>query len=203
MVGSLLRPKVLKDAREKKAAGQMSADDLRGIEDAEITKIIKQQENIGLRAVTDGEFRRAWWHYDFIGQLDGVKMVPVDQGIQFAGVQTKAEAPRIVGRIDYSTHPFIDHFTFLAAQTRNMPKMTIPSPSMLHYRGGRKMMNMPAFIPIWPSSTRMSARPTPRPSQAYYAKAGCRYLQLDDISFAYLCDPEQRADARRSAAMTL
>ncbi len=168
----------------------MSAEDLRGIEDAEIKKLIKQQENIGLKAVTDGEFRRAWWHYDFLGLLDGVKMVPVDQGIQFAGVQTKAEAPRIVGKIDYSTHPFVDHFKFLAANTRNVPKMTIPSPSMLHYRGGRKMINMGLYEDMEDFYTDLGNAYAK--SVKDFANAGCRYLQLDDVSFAYLCDPDQR-----------
>jgi len=190
MVGSLLRTKALKDAREAHATGKMSDAGLHEVEDQEIIKLIKTQENIGLKAVTDGEFRRAWWHYDFLGKLGGVKLVPVDSGIQFAGVQTKAEAPRVVGKIHYEPHPFVEHFRFVKDHTKNVAKMTIPSPSMLHYRGGRKMINMGLYDNLDGYYADLG--------KAYngavqdFANAGCRYLQLDDVSFAYLCDPEQR-----------
>ncbi len=150
-----------------------------------------KQEEIGLQGITDGEFRRSWWHYDFLGKLDGVELVHVDHGIQFAGVQTKAEAPRVVGKIDFSkSHPMLDHFRFLKANVSKTPKMTIPSPSMLHYRGGRKMINAGVYREMDEFYSDLG--------QAYgkaiaaFGEEGCTYLQLDDVSFAYLCDPEQR-----------
>jgi 5-methyltetrahydropteroyltriglutamate--homocysteine methyltransferase len=190
MVGSLLRPQSVHEARLQHARGGLSAADLRLLEDAEIIKLVAEQEALGLQAVTDGELRRAWWHYDFLAGLDGVEMVEVAQGIQFAGVQTKAEAPRVTGKIGFSSHPMIGHFEFLKAHTKKVPKMTIPSPSMLHYRGGRKMINMG----LYPSMEGFYADLAAAYHKAVlaFAGAGCRYLQLDDVSFAYLCDPAQR-----------
>lgn len=190
MVGSLLRTAPLKLARERHAKREISDAELKAIEDEEIVKLIKRQEAIGLQAVTDGEFRRAWWHYDFLGKLDGVQMVEVDHGIQFAGVQTKAEAPRVVGKLGFSSHPFIEHFKFLKAHTTHVPKMTIPSPSMLHYRGGRRMINMGLYREMDEFYADL-AEAYKKAKRAFY-DAGCRYLQLDDVSFAYFCDPAQR-----------
>src|SRR5262249_12216073 len=128
-VGSLLRPKEVKEARTKREKGEIGAAELAAVEDEAIKRLIRKQEEIGLSSITDGECRRSWWHYDFLGALDGVKMVAVEHGIQFAGVQTKAEAPRIMGKIGFSDHPFLKHFAFLKANTRKTPKMTIPGPS--------------------------------------------------------------------------
>ena len=190
MVGSLLRPQVLKQARTDHEAGKIDAAALHAIEDAEIKKIIKKQESIGLQAVTDGEFRRSWWHYDFLWNLDGVQRVAIEQGIQFAGVQTKAEAPRVMGKIGFSDHPFIEHFKFVAANTKAVTKLTIPSPSMLHYRGGRKMIQMGIYPDIEEYYDDL-AKAYANAVTAFY-NAGCRYLQLDDTSLSYFCDPEQR-----------
>ncbi len=189
-VGSLLRSAALKQARDKRAKGEISAAELTAIEDAEVRKIIARQEAIGLEGVTDGEFRRSWWHYDFLWNLDGIEKVSVDQGIQFAGVQTKAEAPHVMSKIGFTNHPFVDHFKFLKANTKKTAKQTIPSPSMLHYRGGRKLINMGVYPNLDDFYNDLGA--------AYgkavkaFGDAGCTYLQLDDVSFAYLCDPEQR-----------
>ena len=98
-VGSLLRTPAIKDARLRRERGDIDAAALAAVEDSEIRALIAAQERAGLQSITDGEFRRAWWHYDFLGGLDGVKIVDADQGIQFAGVQTKAQAPRVVGKI--------------------------------------------------------------------------------------------------------
>jgi 5-methyltetrahydropteroyltriglutamate--homocysteine methyltransferase len=189
-VGSLLRSPAVKEARTKHEKGEIDAAQLRAVEDEEIAKLIAREESIGLKSVTDGEFRRSWWHYDFIGALDGVQMVPVEQGIQFAGVQTKAEAPRVTGKIGYSDHPMIEHFRFLKAHTTKTPKMTIPSPSMLHYRGGRKMINAGLYPDMNEFYADLGA--VYKKAVTAFADAGARYLQLDDVSFAYLCDPEQR-----------
>ena len=188
-VGSLLRPPPLKEARIKHAAGQLSADELSAIEDTEIKKIIAKQEGIGLRSVTDGEFRRAYWHFDFLAGLDGVAMVEA-QGIKFAGVTSKAEAPFVKGKLGSHRHPQIAHFEFLKANAKHTPKMTIPSPSMLHYRGGRNMIDRAAY-PAMDEFYRDLGQAYKQAIQGFYA-AGCRYLQLDDCSFAYLCDPAQR-----------
>jgi 5-methyltetrahydropteroyltriglutamate--homocysteine methyltransferase len=189
-VGSLLRPREVKEARAKRDKGEIDRGELKAVEDEAIKRLIAKQEEIGLSSVTDGECRRSWWHYDFLGGLDGVKMVPVEHGIQFAGVTTKAEAPRVMGKIGFSDHPFIEHFKFLKAHTKKTPKMTIPGPSMLHYRGGRKMINMGVYPRMEEFYADLGAAYN-QAVKAFYA-AGCRYLQLDDISFAYLCDPEQR-----------
>ena len=152
--------------------------------------IIAKQEQIGLRGITDGEFRRAYWHFDFLAGLDGVEMVAAE-GIKFAGVQSKAEAPFVKGKLGSRHHPQIGHFEFLKANTQCTPKMTIPSPSMLHYRGGRKMIDRAAY-PSMEDFYRDLGQAYKQAIQGFYA-AGCRYLQLDDCSFAYLCDPAQRA----------
>jgi 5-methyltetrahydropteroyltriglutamate--homocysteine methyltransferase len=189
-VGSLLRSAALKQARDKRAKGEISAAELTAVEDAEIRKIIARQEATGLEGITDGEFRRSWWHYDFLWNLDGIEKVSVDQGIQFAGVQTKAEAPHVMSKIGFTNHPFVEHFKFLKANTKKTAKQTIPSPSMLHYRGGRKLINMGVYPNLDDFYHDLGA--------AYgkavkaFGDAGCTYLQLDDVSFAYLCDPEQR-----------
>jgi 5-methyltetrahydropteroyltriglutamate--homocysteine methyltransferase len=190
MVGSLLRPKPIHDARQQHAKGELSDADLRQLEDDEIIKLVDRQEAIGLQAVTDGELRRAWWHYDFLAGLDGVEMVEVAQGIQFAGVQTKAEAPRVTGKIDFSSHPMVGHFEFLKKHTKKLAKMTIPSPSMLHYRSGRRMINMGLYPNMESFYGDLAA--AYRKAVNAFAQVGCRYLQLDDVSFAYLCDPAQR-----------
>ncbi len=189
-VGSLLRSAPLKQAREKRAKGEISAAELTGIEDAEIRKLIAKQESIGLEGITDGEYRRSWWHYDFLWNLDGVEKVAVDHGIQFAGVQTKAEAPHVMSKIGFSGHPFVDHFKFLKANTKKTAKQTIPSPSMLHYRGGRKLINMGVYPDMNDFYHDLGA--AYGKAIAAFGDAGCTYLQLDDVSFAYLCDPGQR-----------
>jgi 5-methyltetrahydropteroyltriglutamate--homocysteine methyltransferase len=189
MVGSLLRTAPLKAAREQHAAGKLDAASLHEIEDVEIRKIIAKQEAIGMQGITDGEFRRSWWHYDFLWNLEGVTRVEVAQGIQFAGVQTKAEAPKVVAKVDFKAHPMVDHFRFLKANTNRTAKMTIPGPSMLHYRGGRAMVDQGAYPDMAAFFDDLGAAYA-KAIRSFY-DAGCRYLQLDDISFAYLCDPKQ------------
>ena len=193
MVGSLLRTKALKDAREKHAGGLLSAGGLAEIEDREIAALIKQQENIGLEAVTDGEFRRSWWHYDFLFGLKGVTKIHVDQGIQFAGVQTRRESARVTGKLGFpADHPHIAHFKRLKsiAAPGSTPKMAIPSPSMLHYRGGRAQVSQTVY-PTMDGYFHDLGMAYNSAIQAFHA-AGCRYLQLDDTALAYFCDPAQR-----------
>jgi 5-methyltetrahydropteroyltriglutamate--homocysteine methyltransferase len=188
-VGSILRTAPLKEARLRRAAGALTAAELKAIEDEEIGKIIARQEEVGLRAVTDGEFRRAYWHFDFLAGLDGVAMVEAP-GIAFKGVTSKAEAPFVKGKLGSRQHPQIAHYQFLAAHTKRTPKMAIPSPSMLHYRGGRNMIDRAAY-PTLEEFYRDLGQAYKAAIKGFYA-AGCRYLQLDDCSFAYLCDTAQR-----------
>src|SRR6201991_4210239 len=133
-VGSLLRPASLKQAREKRAKGEISAAALKAVEDREIERVIKKQEEVGLQAVTDGEFRRSWWHLDFLWGLDGIEKHVMDTGIAFAAVTTRNEGLKVTGKIGFSAHPMIEHFKFVAAHTRRTPKITIPSPSAIYGR---------------------------------------------------------------------
>jgi 5-methyltetrahydropteroyltriglutamate--homocysteine methyltransferase len=189
-VGSILRTAPLKQARDQWYAGKLSDAELKAVEDVEIKKIIAKQEEVGLEAITDGEFRRSWWHMDFLGALDGVEVIEADQGIQFTGVQTKPKVPRVMGKLGSKHHPHIEHFKFLAANTTKTPKQSIPSPSMLHYRGGRKMINMGVY-PTMEEFYDDLGQAYKQALNGFYA-AGCRYIQIDDCSFAYLCDPKQR-----------
>jgi len=137
-VGSLLRPAALKAARGKRERGEISAGELAAIEDREIEKVIRKQEDIGLRSVTDGEFRRAFWNYDFLGKLPGVEAYLGERKIKFQGPQPKPMMLRVIGKLGADgAHPMIEHFKFVAAHAKATPKMTIPSPSSLHFRYGR------------------------------------------------------------------
>ena len=190
-VGSLLRSAPLKEARTRRATGESTPAELKTIEDAEIRKLVAKQESIGLQAVTDGEFRRAWWHYDFLAKLDGVELVSVAQGLQFKGTQTKAEGLHVPGKIDFSaSHPMIEHFKYLKSVAKAVPKMTIPSPTALHYRGGRQAIEKsvyPDMEPFFEDLGKAYAK-----AVRAFGDAGCTYLQLDEVFVAYLCDPAQR-----------
>src|SRR5712691_10122001 len=144
-VGSLLRPAALKAAREKRAKGEISAGDLKAVEDREIEKVIKKQEEVGLQSVTDGEFRRSWWHLDFLWGLDGIQRYTMAQGIAFAGMRTRAEGARAVGKVAFTGHPMLEHFRFVQSRAKRMPKMTIPAPSALYGRTGREAVSQKAY----------------------------------------------------------
>ncbi|MBZ5609444.1 MAG: 5-methyltetrahydropteroyltriglutamate--homocysteine S-methyltransferase [Acidobacteriia bacterium] len=191
-VGSLLRPEALRQARAQRERGEISAEKLRDAEDQAIAAVIQKQEAIGLRGVTDGEFRRAFWHFDFLEGLDGVESFEAPQGIQFkGGGQTKPKGLRVTGKIGApARHPMLDHFQFLKDHTRATAKMTLPSPSVLHFRGGRTAVD-PRVYPDMGEFYRDLGLAY-REVIADFAAAGCRYLQLDEVNFAYLCDPEQR-----------
>src|ERR1700687_545866 len=189
-VGSLLRPAALKQARERRARGEIGADALKAIEDREIKEVIKKQEAAGLASITDGEFRRSWWHLDFLWGLDGVERHVMDNGISFAAVTTRNEGVKVIGELVFSTHPMIEHFKFIKANTSRTPKMTIPAPSALYGR--------PVPTPIDKSVYPKLDTFFDDLGQAYrkavraFADAGCRYLQLDEVFIAMLCDPKYR-----------
>jgi 5-methyltetrahydropteroyltriglutamate--homocysteine methyltransferase len=190
-VGSLLRTAPLKEARAKREKGEISADALSAVEDREIAGIIRKQEDIGLKAVSDGEFRRAFWNYDFLGKLDGVEAYLGQRKIKFQGVNPKPMMLRVIGKLGtFSGHPMLDHFRFVKEHTSALPKMTVPSPSSLHFRYGRDAVpqsiypDMAEFYRDLGQSYRKAVRA--------FADAGCRYLQLDEVNFAYLCDPKLR-----------
>ncbi len=190
-VGSLLRSAPVKAARTKRLAGEITDAQLKAVEDAEITKLVAKQESIGLQAVTDGEFRRSWWHYDFLKHLDGVELVSVTQGLQFKGTQTKAEGLHVHGKIDFSAgHPMIEHFRFLKSVAKAVPKMTIPSPTALHFRGGRQAIEKSAYPDMEPFFVDLGRAYTK--AVGAFGEAGCTYLQLDEVFVAYLCDDAQR-----------
>jgi methionine synthase II (cobalamin-independent) len=200
-VGSLLRPPELLAARERFAAGEIDRDELRGVEDEAIRDVARLQEDVGLRTVTDGEFRRASWHMDFIYELDGVsKVVDETLHVQFRNATGTIEfAPpslRVDDRVGLSTTIFGDAFSYLrsVASERQVPKLTIPSPSMVHYRGGRAAIDAdvyPDLDAFWADLTAAYADEVRR-----LGELGCRYLQFDDTSLAYLNDPAQREHVR-------
>ncbi len=193
-VGSLLRPAALKEARAKHQAGALSDAGLKEVEDREIETIIARQQDIGLQGITDGEFRRSWWHFDFLKALDGVEGYSAAEGIQFHGVQTRAEGVKVTGRVGFSGHPMLEHFRFLKAHAKATPKMTIPSPSVLHFRGGRHGISPKVYPSLDPFFDDL-ARAYRKAVKAFY-DAGCRYLQFDDTVWAYLCSKEELHKAR-------
>lgn len=197
-VGSLLRPAKIKEARAKLEKGEISADDLRKIEDMEIEKVVHKQASVGLKLATDGEFRRSWWHFDFLAKLTGCEMFHPDTGIQFAGVETRHDAVRVIGKLDFpDNHPMLDHFRFLkkvADQAHVTAKMTIPSPAVLHFRGGRKAISKDVY-PDLDAFYEDLGKTYRKAVKAFYG-AGCRYLQFDDTVWAYLCSPDELQKAR-------
>ena len=194
VVGSILRTAALKEARAKREKGEISAAQLKEVEDREIETIIKKQEEVGLQVATDGEFRRSWWHFDFYGMLDGVEIQELDHGIQFQGVQTRPRTPRITGKLGFSNHPMLEHFKFLKAHTRVTPKMCIPSPATLHFRlepdaiKTKDYADRDAIFDDLAKTYRQAIR-------GFY-DVGCRYLQFDDTAWAYLCSQAELKKAR-------
>lgn len=191
-VGSLLRSDVIKTARLQSAAGEITLDQLRKIEDKEIARIVDKQKEIGLEAVTDGEFRRAWWHFDFLENLIGVEGFWSGNGIQFHQKQTKSRAIKVNSKLDFGNHPMLEDYQYLhQVAGEHTAKFTIPSPSMLHFRGE-------VDESVYPDEEEFFAdlaATYKKAIQAFY-DAGCRYLQLDDTSWAYLCSEEQKEQLR-------
>src|SRR5580698_10035846 len=196
-VGSLLRPPRLLQARDDFAAGRITAADLRSVEDQEIPKAVRMQEEVGLQSATDGEFRRASWHMDFIYALGGISKAPGNMAVKFQNAAGEIEftpaSIRVDGKIRIDDTIFGDAFTFLKSHvTTAVPKLTIPSPNMVHYRGGPAMLDpavYPEFEGFWADLAAAYADEVQR-----LGELGCTYLQFDDTSLAYLNDPAQRAE---------
>ncbi len=182
--GSLLRPpELLKNKRDRE------------IQDRAIRAVVKRQEAIGLEGVTDGEFRRDWWHLDFLSQLEGVTLRE-NPGPGFGGTEEQPPIPTVTGKLKYSRPIMVDDFAFLRKETRRTAKFTIPSPSMLHLRAGRAGISRAAYPDLkefW-----SDAAAAYRAAMAAFGRAGCTYLQLDDVAFAYLCDPKIRDNCRKN-----
>ena len=192
-VGSLLRSDAIKEARTKHAKGELDALGLKVVEDREIKRALRKQEEVGLKLATDGEFRRSWWHFDFFRGFKGVEMISAPP-IKFHGVETKAEAIKITGKVDFAGHPHIEHFKFLKAHCNVTPKMTIPAPSTFHFRQGRAMVSREAY-PDLDNYFADIATAWGKAIRAFY-DSGCRYLQLDDTAWAMICDPSERQHSR-------
>jgi len=190
-VGSLLRPAALKDARRRHAEGALDAAGLTAVEDREIERVVAKQRALGVPSVTDGELRRSWWHLDFLLGLDGIAEHHADFGTAFVGATPRTAGLRIDGKIGFSGHPQLKHFRFLHERAGAAAKLTIPAPSAL--------LGRPVLPPI-------DARVYPHRDELYadlgsayraavnaLAAAGCRYLQLDEVFIAMLCDAQYRA----------
>ena len=187
-VGSLLRPAEVREARADARAGRITADALRAIEERHVRAAVARQESLGLRVVTDGEYRRDFWHLDFLRRLDGVGLAPIT-GRKFAAEDVQP-MPTVEGRVRCTAPIMTDEFGYLRSVTAATPKLTIPAPAMLHLRGGRAAISSehyPDLAAFW-----SDVAAAYRQAIAHIAAAGCTYLQLDDVSFSYLCDQNVR-----------
>ena len=196
-VGSLLRPEAVHVARERVHAGALgpegfgTTDELQAVENEAIKDVVAMQESVGLMAVTDGEYRRSFWHYDFMGALTGMELVERDEGVQFHGIKLRPIYPTITGRLDFpDDHPMLGHFRYLASIANVQPKISIPGPSACHFRTAVDDTAPPEYADVEVLFADL-AKTYGKTVQAFY-DAGCRYLQMDDIFFAYLCDPTHR-----------
>jgi len=190
-VGSLLRPPALQAARRQAATGEIDAATLRQVEDDCIRDVVRLQEELGLQVVTDGEFRRTWWHFDFLSGFDGFELGrPLASGT-FHGSDEQPPTAKITAPLRRTRPVMVDHFAYLEGLTDRTAKFTLPGPSMAHFRAGREGISAavyPDLEAFWDDLTAAY-----RAELAELAAAGCRYVQLDDISYAYLCDVDIRA----------
>jgi 5-methyltetrahydropteroyltriglutamate--homocysteine methyltransferase len=189
-VGSLLRPQELKEAREQRERGEITAEQLRDVEDCCILDVVRLQEDVGLKSITDGEFRRAFWHVDFLTGFDGIEWTHGNYAVSFkgeGGAQAHTSSMlRVTGKVARSKPIMVDHFKFLRSATKRTPKFCIPSPTYMHMRGGRKVIDEKAYPDVkefWADIIKGY-----RAEIADLVAAGCTYLQLDDVSFSCLCD---------------
>ena len=197
-VGSFLRPKALLDARERQQKGEIDRAALRLVEDDAIRDVVRFQEDLGLKGITDGEFRRTYFHIDFLEQLDGVETkggVAVSFHTADGNIDFAPPVMRIVDRVRHAKAIQLADFEFLRSTTSQMPKVTIPSPTMLHFRGGRSAISKDAYPDL--DEFYADVATAYREELASLAAAGCRYVQLDDTNLAYLCDTKMREGARQ------
>jgi len=197
-VGSLLRPPELLAAREQYRIGTLTAPQLKALEDDAIQEVVRRQEDLGLQAVTDGEFRRTLWHIDFLEQFANVEVTRSPVKVSFhteqGDIHRAPSALRVTGRLARPHPIFVEHFRYLQSVARVMPKLTLPSPSILHFRGGRGVIDREAYPDLaqfYADLARVYAEEV-----ADLGAAGCRYLQLDEVNFAYLCDPTLRREVQ-------
>jgi len=197
-VGSLLRPAKLLAAREQRRRGEIAQEQLTAMEDEAIRDVVKLQEDIGLKAVTDGEFRRTLWHVDFLTSFANVKSVPSKVKMHFhsaAGdIERRPSALAVTGKLSRPRPIFVEPFKFLKSVATVTPKLTIPSPSILHFRNGREGIDSKAYPEMegfYADLARVYSEEVKD-----LADAGCRYLQIDEVNFAYLCDPKLRGEVR-------
>ncbi len=194
-VGSLLRPASIHTARAQLAAGDITAAELRAVEDAEITAAVARLEATGMQAITDGEFRRRWFHLDFLEQLDGVTVTGNIAASSDSADTVHMTPPKIsvTGTLRHARDIQVADYEFLASVTTKTPKVSIPSPTMVHFRGGRAAIDIESYPDLEPFFADL-ATSYQAEIAALYA-AGCRYIQLDDTNLAYLCDPVMRQGA--------
>lgn len=194
-VGSLLRPKAVLEARQQHHNGEITTEELRQVEDKYIAEAVKKQESVGLKSVTDGEFRRAFFHLDFLEQLDGVTVTGTIEASSDAQEKVGFTPPKlsVTGKLRHARNIQVDDFNYLKSQVSQMPKVSIPSPTMVHFRGGRKAIDIESY-PDMDEFFEDLAQCYRDEINALY-QAGCRYIQMDDTNLAYLCDPKMRAGA--------
>jgi methionine synthase II (cobalamin-independent) len=199
-VGSLLRPNAVKQARKAFYEDKsIAAATLKQAEDEAIKHAVKLQEGAGFKVTTDGEIRRSFWHYDFMGALTGFDLEERGQGLQFHGATLRPIFPTITARLDFpNDHPMLDHYRFLASNTSVQPKISIPGPTCCHFRVARQDITPPEYEDLSVLFADL-AKTYAKAVQSFY-DAGCRYLQMDDIFFAYLCDPKIR-DQKKSEGL--
>ena len=193
-VGSLLRPKEILEARTKAAQGLLSREELRSIEDRHIRDAVAFQESVGLKAVTDGEYRRGMWHMDFLEQIGGVEMREGKTAMTFQGVSFKPATPYVAGNVRHLKPIMGPDFAFLKSAARTLPKVCYPSPSLLHFRGGRSAISKETYPDLevfWSDVARAY-----NDEMMSLARLGCQYIQIDEVDFAYLCDPKFREMAK-------
>lgn len=195
-VGSFLRPGYLLEARALAAKGQLDAAELRSVEDRAIAEVVRMQQDVGLQSITDGEFRRTYFHIDFLEQLGGVKTdIPVTVRKPDGTEELAPPVMRVIDKVRHAKNIQLADFQFLRTQTDRTPKVTIPSPTMLHFRGGRAGISSQHYPDLEPFYQDVA--------EAYagelrsLAAAGCRYVQMDDTNLAYLCDEKMREAARQ------
>ncbi|MEC0123273.1 5-methyltetrahydropteroyltriglutamate--homocysteine S-methyltransferase [Paenibacillus pabuli] len=193
IVGSFLRPSTLKEARLKYQNGEITSEQLQEVENAEIIKLVQKQKEVGLQAVTDGEFRRSWWHLDFFWGFDGVDRTIIDQGYQFNGAQSRPETARLTGKVRFGSHPFVSHYAFLKGIAGDdvVARQSIPAAAQFLFELDRED-NKESTQAIYPNRQELLADIAKAYKEAILAlyDAGCRSVQIDDCTWGALCDQQ-------------